>query len=271
MSIIQQILLWVYGLFKKTGLLETPWFKKLFYSAYFHYKRQIEDPFFGLIQNHPELFQRGHILDIGANIGYTASLFAKVITPGFQVYGFEPDSKNIASLREIINIYYLIGKVIPIQAAVGAEKGMIELWHNESHPADHRILTKHYKESGIALQEVSQVPLLSIDQFVRDELNNASVKFIKIDVQGYELPVCLGMEKTLKMNPNTVVVLEYMPSIIVELGFIPEQILQFFEERNYFMYLLNKDGSLLKANSKLINQTVQKKPYIDLVFSPNKI
>ncbi len=271
MSIIQKILLWVYGLFKKIGLLETSWFKKLFYFAYFYYKKHIEDPFFGLTQNYPDLFQGGLILDIGANIGYTASIFAKVITPGFQVYGFEPDSKNIASFREIINIYRLIGRVIPIQAAIGAEKGIIELWHNESHPADHRILTKTYKDSGVALQEVSQVSLLSIDQFVRDRLNNTSIKFIKIDVQGYELPVCLGMEKTLQNNPDAVVVLEYMPSIIIELGFIPEQILQFFEDRGYFMYILNKNGSLLKANSKLIEQTIQEKTYIDLVFSPNKI
>ncbi|ACB49873.1 hypothetical protein cce_0522 [Crocosphaera subtropica ATCC 51142] len=267
MSIIQQVLLWIYALFKKTGLLETAWFKKIFYWAYFFYKKHIEDPFFGLTQQYPELFIGGHILDVGANIGYTATLFSQVITPGFQVYAFEPEIKNIDSLREILNIYHLIGKVIPIQAAVGAKKGTIELWHNESHHADHRILTDTYKASGVAVQEVSQVALLSIDEFVRDELNNAAIKFIKIDVQGYEFPVCLGMEKTLQANPDAVVVLEYMPSAITELGFMPQEILVFFQERDYFMYVLTQRGKLLKADLAIIEQEIKKKTYIDLVFT----
>lgn len=267
MSMIQQVLLWIYALFKKTGLLETAWFKKVFYWTYFFYKKHIEDPFFGLTQEYPELFKGGHILDVGANIGYTGTLFSQVITPGFQVYAFEPETKNIDSLREILNIYHLIGKVIPIQAAVGAEKGTIELWHNESHHADHRILTNTYKQSGVALQEVSRVDLLSIDDFVKNELNNAVVKFIKIDVQGYELPVCLGMKKTLEANPDAVIVLEYMPSMITELGFIPEEILQFFQQRDYSMYVLNKRGKLLKADLSIIKQETKKRNYLDVVFT----
>ncbi|MDJ0843114.1 FkbM family methyltransferase [Crocosphaera sp.] len=267
MSIVQQVLLWIYALFKRTGLLETAWFKKIFYWAYFFYKKHIEDPFFGLTQQYPELFQGGHILDVGANIGYTATLFSQAITPGFQVYAFEPETKNIDSLREILNIYHLIGKVIPIKAAVGVEKGTIELWHNESHHADHRILTNTYKASGVTLKEVSQVPLLSIDDFVENELNNGVIKFIKIDVQGYEFPVCLGMEKTLQANPDATIVLEYMPSMITELGFIPQEILQFFQQRGYVMYVLNKGGKLLKADLAIIEQEITKKTYIDLVFT----
>ncbi|MDJ0579623.1 FkbM family methyltransferase [Crocosphaera sp.] len=267
MSIIQQVLLWIYALFKKIGLLETAWFKKIFYWAYFFYKKHIEDPFFGLTQQYPELFKGGHILDVGANIGYTATLFSQVITSGFQVYAFEPETKNIDSLREILNIYHLIGQVIPIQAAVGAEKGTIELWHNETHHADHRILTNTYKSSGVALQEVSQVTLLSIDDFVQNELNNGAIKFIKIDVQGYELPVCLGMEKTLQNNPDAAIVLEYMPSMITELGFIPQEILDFFQKRGYFMYVLDQGGKLLKADLAIIKQEIKKRTYIDLVFT----
>lgn len=38
MSIIQQVLLWIYALFKKTGLLETAWFKKFFIGLTFFIK-----------------------------------------------------------------------------------------------------------------------------------------------------------------------------------------------------------------------------------------
>jgi hypothetical protein len=47
------------------------------------------------------------------------------------------------------------------------------------------------------------------------------VRFIKIDVQGYEPAVCQGMEGTLTANPDCVVSLEYMPEALArgEAGF----------------------------------------------------
>ncbi|MEB3189648.1 MAG: FkbM family methyltransferase, partial [Snowella sp.] len=211
MKVFQRILLIIYSLLNKTGLLETDYFKKIFWFAYFLYKQYVEDPFWGFTQKYPHLFQGGNILDIGANIGYTSTVFSRVIYPGFKVYAFEPDDRNFKSLKEIIKLRKKIGKIIPIKAAVGESKGTIKIWHNENHHADHRIVTEKYKNSEINLLNVSTVPCWSIDSFVDSELENQAIKFIKIDVQGYELPVCLGMQNTLAANPDLVVVLEYMP------------------------------------------------------------
>lgn len=267
MPVFQKFLLWIYKIVQKTGLLEKIWFKKIFWAAYFFYKRHFEDPFFGLTQRYPELFQGGHILDIGANIGYTATVFAKVMTSGFRIYAFEPERKNFVSLRQIIKINQQREIIIPIQAAVGETQGIIQLWHNKNHHADHRIATKEFQNLGIDLGKVSTVNLWSIDSFVESELDNARVKFIKIDVQGYELPVCLGMEKTLAANPNAVVALEYMPDSIRELGFEPEKITKFFQDRKYFIYLIGKKGNLAIANHQLMNELAKKRGYIDLLFS----
>ncbi len=267
MQVFQKLLLWIYRIFQKIGLLEKIWFKKIFWVTYFLYKRHFEDPFFGLTQRYPELFQGGNILDIGANIGYTATVFAKVMTSGFRIYAFEPERKNFVSLRQIIKINQQREIIIPIQAAVGETQGIIQLWHNKNHHADHRIATKEFQNLGIDLGKVSTVNLWSIDSFVASELDNARVKFIKIDVQGYEFPVCLGMEKTLAANPNAVVALEYMPDSIKELGFEPEKITKFFQDREYFTYVIGKKGNLEIAHHQLINELVKKRGYIDLLFS----
>ena len=266
MRFFQKFLLWIYYIVQKIGLLENSLFKKLFWRTYFLYKRQYEDPFFGLTNRYPEFFREGNIIDVGANIGYTATVFARAITSDFQVYAFEPDPQNFDSLRQIVSLNKLQEKVVPVQAAVGETKGAIQLWHNKNHHADHRIATRKF-QTEIDLEKVSTVDLWSIDSFVVSELKNADVKFIKIDVQGYEFAVCLGMEKTLTANPNAVVALEYMPESIEELGFEPEQILQFFQDKKYFSYIIEKKGNLKTAHHQLINKLVQQKGYIDLLFS----
>ncbi|AFY77490.1 MAG: FkbM family methyltransferase [Hydrococcus sp. C42_A2020_068] len=271
MQFFQKLLLGVYSLIKKTGLLEKPLFNKGFWFAYFLYKQYFEDPFFGLTQKYPHLFKEGCVLDIGANIGYTTTVFSKVITPGFKVYAFEPDRVNFNSLREMVKLRKAKSKIVPVQAAMGETKGEIELWHNENHHGDHRILTQDYKQSGVDLMKVSVVPMWSVDEFVASEMANAAVKFIKIDVQGYELPVCLGMQQTLAANPDVVVAIEYMPSTMSELGFAPETIFTFFQEQGYFMYLLHKKGKLKPARQEVIDKLVKNRGYTDLIFSKREL
>jgi len=267
----QKILLRVYSFFKKIGLTENILFKKLFLWSYFIYKKYLEDPFSGLVKKSPELFKGGYILDIGANIGYTSTLFSTIVTPGFTVYAFEPEKDNFLQLNQIINAWKVRNKIIPVCAAVGATDGTIELWYNEKHHGDHRIVTQEYSKSGVDISKVSVVEVRCIDSFVKSEKLDSAIKFIKIDVQGYELPVCLGMAQTLADNPDAIVALEYAPNSMSELGFAPEKVLNLFQEMGYFMYLLSRCGELECAGSKVMNQLIKKRGYIDLVFSKKEL
>jgi FkbM family methyltransferase len=270
-ELLQKILLEIYSFFKKSGLTESRWFQKVFWLSYFIYKEYLEDPFSGLIKKRPELFQGGHILDIGANIGYTSTLFSKVVTPGFKIYAFEPEKTNFIQLNQIIDNWKVKSKIIPLHAAVGTTDGTVELWYNENHHGDHRVVTKEYGEAGIDLMKVSVVEMRCIDSFVKSEMIESAIKFIKIDVQGYELPVCLGMEQTLAANSNAVVAIEYAPSSISELGFEPKKLLDFFQDKNYFMYLLGRSGNLKPMQDEAIEKMVTKRGYIDLICSKKKL
>src|SRR5712692_982951 len=106
-----------YAAARRTGFLDTPIGSRLFISAYFLYKKYLEDPFEGLIRRDPDLFRGGHILDVGANIGYCAALFSRALDPGYSVFAFEPEPFNASLLRHVVRTRAR-GPVVAVEAAV---------------------------------------------------------------------------------------------------------------------------------------------------------
>src|SRR5580700_9526399 len=96
----------IYNLARSAGFFEMPLFNRIFLFSYFLYKRWYEDPFWALAKRSPELFTSGDILDIGANIGYTACVFAAAMQANrkapSKVYAFEPDLASFETLGEIV-------------------------------------------------------------------------------------------------------------------------------------------------------------------------
>jgi len=256
----------IYSLVRRSGFLSTSPGQWLFTRAYFLYKRYMEDPFHGLIAQRPQLFQGGHILDIGANIGYTSLLFSRAAGDDFRVYSFEPEPFNFRLLGQIAAGRRARGRITAFQSAVGDRDGTIELWLNENHHADHRVMTGPLLESKIGSASV-QVPILKIDTFVEKQERPFPVRFIKIDVQGFETAVCQGMEQTLSNNPDAVVALEYSPDSMRDLGFQPEDLLDWFGAKGYISYSLHKNGALSRGASA----APQKGGYGDLVFSRTEL
>jgi FkbM family methyltransferase len=234
-------LLKAYSLVRRSGFLRTALGRRLFKSAYFLYKRYIEDDLRGLLISFPELAGRGNILDIGANIGYTAAVLARTAESGCNVYAFEPEPFNFRILQQTARQPEFEGRIVPLQLAVGSEAGTVNLWINDRHHADHRIATEQFRSAHAGAKEVS-VSLVSIDSFL--ESKPGPVSFVKIDVQGYELAVCQGMQNTLRQNPDIAIVLEYMPSAMRELGFEPSHLIDFFAERDFKIYEIHSRGKL---------------------------
>lgn len=251
----------IYSLARKSGLLGTRPGQWIFSQAYFLYKRHLEDPYRTLATRHPELFQGGHVLDIGANIGYNSRLFARAIDAAYKVFSFEPEEFNFRLLDRLSKSHQAQGRIVPVQAAAGDRDGSIELWRNQSHHADHRVLTNHFRQMR-ALSTSIEVPMLTIDNFVARQGPGFPVRFIKVDVQGYELPVCKGMQRTLENNPGAVLALEYAPEEIRDMGFQPEELLDWLRARNYQAYSLEKDGSMRRASADCAST----QPYADLLF-----
>jgi FkbM family methyltransferase len=249
-----------YALVRRSGILQTSVGRWCFKSAYFLYKRYIEDDLCDLVQAFPAMVSGGDVLDIGANIGYTATVLAKAIEPGRRVYAFEPEAFNFRILQQTALKPKLEGRIIALQYAVGAEDGSVDLWTNQRHHADHRIITQQFRSEHPDFDGAA-VRLLSIDSFLKTRPRN--IAFVKIDVQGYELAVCQGMQDTLRRNPDISVVLEFMPSAMREMGFDPSHLIDFFVERGFGIYLVHPRGKLTEGLPSSRNDS----DYFDLLFS----
>ena len=256
----------VYNLARSAGLFEIALFKRLFLFAYFLYKRWYEDPFWALAKRSPELFTRGDILDIGANIGYTACVFATTRKAPARVYAFEPDLASFATLEETIRRKQLGGTVEVFNMAVGSADGSLQFWHNEEHSADHRVVTEQFKASRPADEKITTVAVTSVDNFV-EARHLQNVSFIKIDVQGYELAVCEGMRKTIEKFPAMCIAFEYAPGGMRELGFEPSALLDFFRSAGYQLHILTRAATTLALDNRAIEVAVERSGYVDLLCS----
>jgi FkbM family methyltransferase len=252
-----------YGLANRLRLLDNAVLGDLFVRTYFAYKR-LGDPFDALARRRPDLFRGGHVLDVGANIGYTASVFARVLAPGFQVFAFEPERQNFERLVRTMRRLGLAGRVEAVHAAVGAAEGTIGLWRDGRHHAGHRVTTDAFRASrGVAASDT--VPLLSLDGFARERGITGAVRFVKIDVEGYEPPVCEGMAGVVEANPRLVAAVEYSPWAMGQMGFRPESVLEFFLARGFVLHVLHQDGSLEVFDALRTERYLGGRLYVDLL------
>jgi FkbM family methyltransferase len=264
---LQSVLLSLYRLSEKSSILTNRMVQDVFVSAYFTYKKQLEDPFAAMIASHRELLAEGHILDVGANIGYVAVLFSTAIDQGFTVIAFEPEAHNFTLLTRVIQQRHLQDTIVPIRAAIGNHNGSVDLWVNRGHPGDHRVLTPLFSRQLHGRVVSQEVPMWTLDDFLEAKQLLAPVAFIKVDVQGYEWPVCQGMTSTLRRNPRAVVAIEYAPSFMRSLGFQPQELLDFFRGMDFGVYVLTASAGLRESSYSAIRSVGGHDDYVDLVFS----
>ena len=134
----------------------------------------------------------GVMLDIGANVG-RMSVSRVVLGDAVLAYCAEPDPLNFACLVRNTLDNGLRGLVLPDRVAIGATEGTVRLLRGKS-AGGHRVLAEEEPASG----ETVEVPCLPLDVWVeRIGADLDQVRFVKVDVQGYEVDVLRGAARVL--------------------------------------------------------------------------
>lgn len=264
-----RVILGAYGLARRTGFLDTKIGESTLDHAYFAYKRFVEDPFAGLAGRHPELFRGGDVLDVGANIGYTAAVFARALSEGFQVYAFEPEEKNWQGLLRNTRRLGLTNSISPIRAAVGSRTGTVQFWRNPASHADSQVVTETLSRFH-PLADVQDVEMLTLDIFMSQRVSKAPVRFVKIDVQGHELQVLKGARSLLESNDMTLATEVSRPDPR-ETGGEPDAVVDFLFARSFLPHTIDRRGRITPSDRERIAQLSARRGYIDVIWSRRRL
>ena len=133
-------------------------------------------------------------IDIGANIGnHTLYLFNECNAASS--YNFEPIKDTFNILEKNIKLNGLLNKAHLFNLALGQKKGNASL--------------SYYDPNNIGMAQITNDDYGELQVMPLDAINiQDDIKFVKIDVEGFELDVVRGMTETLK---------KYNPYIMIEI------------------------------------------------------
>ncbi len=125
------------------------------------------------------------VVDVGANFGWYATLFAQLVASG-RIYAFEPVPDTYARLLENLALNDMTGKVTAVQAAVSDAAGSCPIYTFERGSAYASLSTL-----GEARYRTVEVPKLTLDAWL-SSAGVGRVDFLKCDTEGSELMVLKG-------------------------------------------------------------------------------
>jgi FkbM family methyltransferase len=136
------------------------------------------------------------VLDLGANVGFLTLVSAAIVGPAGRVVAFEPMPGNATALRRNVELNGLTNVEV-VQAAVSRAAGSASFATNGS---DQRGSLVRATDDGGGTIVVDTVSV--DDEVVRLGVSPA---LIKIDVEGAELDVLIGMRRVLDLAKPTIV------------------------------------------------------------------
>ncbi len=161
-----------------------------------------------------------NVWDVGANVGYYALSFAKQVGRPGRVFAFEPSPRNLACLHQLT---IAAGNVVVLPFALSDTSGRLS-FREESDGT-----TSHISSNPGLSDENGTI---TVNVRTGDEVilggQAAFPNVIKIDVEGHELEVVLGLAATLRDPRLRCVFVEVHFAILKERGmaWAPRQIEQ---------------------------------------------
>jgi FkbM family methyltransferase len=159
----------------------------------------------------------GVCLDIGANIGVHSLLMSELVGPAGRVYAFEPERRNFALLEANLKLNR-VTNVTAAATALGDSVGMCRLAVSPNNFGDHRVASSTEGRGG-------DVPITTVDAAMAT-VPDGAVRFVKVDVQGYEHHILRGMRATLERNPDLILALEVFPQALRAAGSSAQEVME---------------------------------------------
>lgn len=187
----------------------------------------------------------GAFLDVGVNVGQTL-LKAKALDRGRPYYGFEPNPRCCQYVEQLIRANRF-PRCVLVPAGLSRRCGLAELkWTVESDVDSRASLVEGFWPDTSNL-DTRYVTVVDGDAAI-DQMSIRSIAVIKIDVEGAELDVVAGLERTLRRE-QPYVICEILP--VVDAATVygrqrlarQEELLEIFARIGYRLYRVHTDAT----------------------------
>lgn len=173
-------------------------------------------------------------VDVGASIGHWTIFVAK---KGFEVHSFEPSPRPYSILKRRVRRYSNV-HVYPIALGESQREATLMLFESFSPHSVVGSLADYAQMQKRGLLGRVQIPVRTLDSF-----GFTNVGLIKIDTEGYEVPILLGAEQTIReCKPRLII--EVHPPFDVE----KRRIIEILEDLNYHYIVRHKTGLICQPH-----------------------
>lgn len=175
------------------------------------------------------------IVDVGANVGYLTRSFARAAGNLGKVFAFEPNPLIFSLLEKNVSGF---PQVAVFNLGLSTEAGELPLFMAGR---DYSVASfaREYPETHVFYQESGQInsvraELVAGDQFMKG-LGLAKIDILKVDVEGWELNVLAGLEKTIEASRHLTVFCEFNPAAQECAGRTKSELFEWLFDRQFLL------------------------------------
>lgn len=200
-------------------------------------------------------------IDIGANVGLFSLVASPIVGTTGQIISFEPCTGTYQRFEENISLNKFKNITIEKQA-VSDKKGTATLqlasdgydaWNSIAEPAKGKVLN------------TEEINTISFDEFINNsKVDVKEISLIKIDVEGWELPVFIGGKSFFAADDAPNLIVEFTEANAANAGYSCTELYQKLVEYGYSMYTYDA-----KQNKLIPEKMRTHYPYLNIIATKN--
>ena len=175
------------------------------------------------------------IADIGANIGYYSLLFSKLTGDTGFVFAFEPDPANFALLQKNL-AQNGRENVIAFNRGASSQSGNSFLYLSNENLGDHQAY-----DAGEGRHKID-IAMVRVDEVVE-----APLHLVKMDIQGFEFHALQGLPKIIQASPDLIILTEFWPAGLKRAGSNAREFLALLRSYQFEIFYINEYANRLEV------------------------
>jgi FkbM family methyltransferase len=185
-------------------------------------------------------------VDVGAHVGYFATLGGKAVGAQGKIIAIEPNPRLTAILRQNLRINGVSNAKV-VQTALGSRCGQTVLWVRDGENGG-----GYVTNDSNACEEAAGFQKIPVQITRLDDLLDCEVDLIKVDAEGQEVDILIGARQTIGRSRKIRLIIELNPSAWVSQGHDVREFLHSLVSQGLGLAVITTEGVTRCDSEELI-------------------